>query len=87
MAAASRTGPAHLVDVLIVGIGHIASWGYPKAKLQAEQIVANSGLPWTILGVTQFYDDCPFRVRAPVRPRNHDAVSARGDRGRADGDG
>ena len=42
----------------IVGIDHIASWGYPKTKLQAEQIVASSGLPWTILRVTQFYDYC-----------------------------
>ena len=43
VAAASRTGSAHLVYVSIVGIDHIASWGYPKTKLQAEQIVAESG--------------------------------------------
>jgi uncharacterized protein YbjT (DUF2867 family) len=61
--AASRTGPAHLVYVSIAGIDHIASWGYPKAKLQAEQIVATSGLPWTILRVTQFYDYCLTNVR------------------------
>lgn len=52
VAAASRAGSAHLVYVSIVGIDRIASWGYPKAKLQAEQIVASSGLPWTILRVT-----------------------------------
>src|SRR5215813_13550571 len=54
VAAASRTGSAHLVHVSIVGIDRIASWGYPKTKLQAEQIVAESGLPWTILRVMQF---------------------------------
>jgi uncharacterized protein YbjT (DUF2867 family) len=54
--AASRAGAPHLVYVSIVGIDHISSWGYPKAKLQAERIVAESGLPWTILRVTQFYD-------------------------------
>ena len=72
VAAASRTGPAHLVYVSIVGIDHIASWGYPKAKLQAEQIVATSGLPWTILRVTQFYDYCLANAqklsRFPVAP-------------------
>ena len=44
----------------------------PKAKLQAEQIVAESGLPWTILRVTQFYDYCLTNAqklsRLPVVP-------------------
>jgi uncharacterized protein YbjT (DUF2867 family) len=72
VAAASRTGSAHLVYVSIVGVDRIASWGYPKSKLQAEQIVASSGLPWTILRVTQFYDYCLASARKlsrlPVAP-------------------
>ena len=72
VAAASRAGSAHLVYVSIVGIDQIASWGYPKAKLQAEQAVAASGLPWTILRVTQFYDYCLANAqklsRLPVAP-------------------
>lgn len=72
VAAASRAGAAHLVYVSIVGIDHTASWGYPKAKLQAEHIVASSGLPWTILRVTQFYDYCLASARKlsrfPVTP-------------------
>jgi uncharacterized protein YbjT (DUF2867 family) len=62
-AAASRTGSPHLVYVSIVGIDHVASWGYPKTKLQAEQIVIGSGLPWTILRVTQLYDYCLANAR------------------------
>ena len=54
--AASRAGAPHLVYVSIVGIDHISSWSYPKAKLQAERVVTECGLPWTILRVTQFYD-------------------------------
>jgi uncharacterized protein YbjT (DUF2867 family) len=54
--AASRAGSPHLVYVSIVGVDHLSTWGYPKAKLQAERIVADSGLPWTILRATQFYD-------------------------------
>ena len=80
-AAASRTGSAHLVHVSIVGIDRIASWGYPKAKLQAEQIVATSGLPWTILRVTQFYDYCLANAqklsRFPVAPVPASSPSSR----------
>jgi uncharacterized protein YbjT (DUF2867 family) len=54
--AASRAGAPHLVYVSIVGLDQIPSWGYPKAKLQAERAIAGSGLPWTILRATQFYD-------------------------------
>jgi uncharacterized protein YbjT (DUF2867 family) len=72
VAAASRAGSAHLVYVSIVGIDRLASWGYPKTKLQAEQIVATSGLPWTILRATQFYDYCLTNAqrlsRLPVAP-------------------
>jgi uncharacterized protein YbjT (DUF2867 family) len=70
--AASRAGAAHLVYVSIVGVDQMPSWGYPKAKLQAEQAIAGSGLPWTILRATQFYDYIlpPLRklARLPVIP-------------------
>jgi uncharacterized protein YbjT (DUF2867 family) len=67
VAAATRAGSPHLVYVSIVGIDQIASWGYPKAKLEAEQIVSGSGLPWTILRVTQFYDYILANVRRLAR--------------------
>ncbi|HEX4214750.1 MAG TPA: NAD(P)H-binding protein [Candidatus Dormibacteraeota bacterium] len=89
--AARRTGSAHLLHPSIVGIDKMASWGYTKAKVQAEQIVEESGLPWTILRVTQFYDYClgnsrtlsRFPVVAPVpagfrvQPVDPDEVAAR----------
>lgn len=89
--AATRTGSVHFVHPSIVGIDQIASWGYPKAKLEAEQIVQGSGLPWTILRITQFYDYClhnsrnlsKFPVVAPVpagfrvQPVDPDEVAAR----------
>lgn len=65
--AAARAGSPHLVYVSIVGIDHIASWGYPKAKLAAERAVSSSGLPWTILRVTQFYDYILANVRKLAR--------------------
>lgn len=56
LTAAARAGTPLVVHVSIVGIETIASWGYPKRKLATEQLVENSGLPWTILRATQFYD-------------------------------
>jgi hypothetical protein len=47
-------GTGRLVYASIVGIDAIASWGYPKTKLQAEAVMVNSELPWTILRATQF---------------------------------
>ncbi len=65
--AASRAGGPHLVYVSIVGVNHISSWGYPKAKLHSERVMADSGLPWTILRVTQFYDYILTGVRKLAR--------------------
>jgi uncharacterized protein YbjT (DUF2867 family) len=66
--AAARSGAPHLVYVSIVGIDNIASWGYPKAKLQTEQVVSESGLPWTILRATQFYSYVLSGLRTLTKP-------------------
>jgi uncharacterized protein YbjT (DUF2867 family) len=89
--AATQTGSPHLVQPSIVGIDQMASWGYVKTKLEVERIVENSGLPWTILRVTQFYDYClensrklaKFPLVSPVpagfrvQPVHSDEVAAR----------
>jgi uncharacterized protein YbjT (DUF2867 family) len=62
--AASRTRIRHLVYISVVGADRIplvsgldrAMFGYFGSKLAAERVVANSGLPWTTLRATQFYD-------------------------------
>jgi uncharacterized protein YbjT (DUF2867 family) len=56
--AAARTGSPHMIQPSIVGIDRMASWGYVKAKLEVERIVEDSGLPWTIIRLSQFYDYC-----------------------------
>ncbi len=56
--AAARAGSPHFVQPSIVGIDSMAQWGYVKTKLEVERIVENSGLPWTILRATQFYNYC-----------------------------
>jgi uncharacterized protein YbjT (DUF2867 family) len=62
--AASRAGTRHLVYISVVGADRVpvvsgvdrAMFGYFKAKLGAERVVADSGLPWTTLRATQFHD-------------------------------
>jgi len=61
---ASRAGAAHLVYISVVGADRIpvvsgidrTMFGYFGYKLAAERVVATSGLPWTTLRATQFYD-------------------------------
>ncbi|HWG60353.1 MAG TPA: NAD(P)H-binding protein [Streptosporangiaceae bacterium] len=62
--AASQVGSGHLVYISVVGAERIpvvsaldrTMFGYFASKLAAERIVADSGLPWTTMRATQFYD-------------------------------
>lgn len=54
-AATASGGKPHLVYISIVGADRV-TFGYVRAKLEAEQIVTDSGLPWTTLRATQFYE-------------------------------
>lgn len=54
-AAQAEAPPPHLVYVSIVGADRVG-FGYTRTKLECERIVAGSGLPWTTLRATQFYD-------------------------------
>ena len=61
---ASRAGARHLVYISVVGAERIpvasaidrALFGYFASKRAAERVVAESGVPWTTLRATQFYD-------------------------------
>lgn len=73
--AASRGGTQHLVHISVVGVDRIpvvsgidrAMFGYFASKLAAERVVANSGIPSSILRATQFYDLMLLVVRAMAR--------------------
>jgi uncharacterized protein YbjT (DUF2867 family) len=54
LVAAAR-GARHLVYVSIVGIDRIP-FGYYRKKLECERLIANAGIPYTILRATQFHD-------------------------------
>jgi uncharacterized protein YbjT (DUF2867 family) len=69
--AVDRERLRHLVYVSIVGVDRIP-YGYYRAKFAAEQVLLASGLPVTLLRVTQFHDFVDFLLdsakRGPVLP-------------------
>lgn len=69
--AARRTGKPHIVYISIVGIDDIPLISY-KSKLAAEHLLAESGLPWTVLRATQFHDlifrGCDLLGHSPIVP-------------------
>jgi uncharacterized protein YbjT (DUF2867 family) len=73
--AATRAGVRHLVFLSVVGADRIpvtsavdrALFGYFAAKRAAEQTIAGSGLPWTILRATQFHDLTLLTIRQLTR--------------------
>jgi uncharacterized protein YbjT (DUF2867 family) len=69
--AVDRDRLRHLVYVSIVGVDKIP-YGYYRAKFAAEQVLLASGLPVTLLRVTQFHDFIDFLLdtarRGPVLP-------------------
>ncbi|HEY9483179.1 MAG TPA: NAD(P)H-binding protein [Micromonosporaceae bacterium] len=62
--AAAPAGTTHLVNISVVGADRVpvvsavdrAMFGYFGSKLAAERIIAGSGVPYTTLRATQFYD-------------------------------
>ncbi len=52
---ARAAGVSHVVYVSIVGIDRISGYPYYAAKLAAEQLVTEGGIPWSILRATQFH--------------------------------
>jgi uncharacterized protein YbjT (DUF2867 family) len=63
MRVASRAGAPHIVYISVVGTDRIPVVGfgrlaflYFRNKRDAERVISESGLPWTTLRATQFYD-------------------------------
>jgi len=62
--AASAAGVRHIVYISVVGADRIpmvgaidrAMFGYFASKLVGERVIAESGIPWTTLRATQFFD-------------------------------
>jgi uncharacterized protein YbjT (DUF2867 family) len=55
LAAGEQEGIEHFVHVSIVGLAHTRRLPYSRRKLEAEQAVRNSQVPWSIVRATSFY--------------------------------
>lgn len=55
-AAEAKGGVKHHVALSIVGADRIPDSGYMRAKVAQEQIIRASGIPFTILRATQFFE-------------------------------
>jgi uncharacterized protein YbjT (DUF2867 family) len=73
--AAVRAGTRHLVYISVVGADRVpvtsaidrAMFGYFASKRAAERAVAASGLPWTTLRATQFFELTLMTARGLAR--------------------
>jgi uncharacterized protein YbjT (DUF2867 family) len=73
--AAARAGRPHLVYISVVGADRVpvvsridrGMFGYIAAKRAAEDLVAESGLPWTTLRATQFHELMLTTARAMAK--------------------
>ncbi len=54
VAAAKAAGVGHYVALSIVGVDGLPESGYMRAKVAQEKVIADSGLPYTIVRATQF---------------------------------
>jgi uncharacterized protein YbjT (DUF2867 family) len=54
VAATKAAGASHYVALSIVGVDGLPDSGYMRAKVMQENIITESGLPYTILRATQF---------------------------------
>ncbi|HEU0189942.1 MAG TPA: NAD(P)H-binding protein [Mycobacterium sp.] len=61
--AALEAGKPHLVYTSIVGIDRVP-FAYYRRKLVDEELIRDSGLPWTVLRATQFHDLIAAGLRA-----------------------
>ena len=56
LAAEAKAGVRHHVALSVVGTDQMQQSGYFRAKLAQEKLIINSGIPYTIIHATQFFE-------------------------------
>jgi uncharacterized protein YbjT (DUF2867 family) len=56
LAAAARAGVTHHVALSVVGTDRLAESGYFRGKIAQEKLIRESGMPYTIVHSTQFFE-------------------------------
>ena len=67
-AAARAAGVGHYVALSIVGCDRLPDSGYLRAKVAQEGLITRSGLPFTIVRATQFFEFLPAIAAAATGP-------------------
>ncbi len=68
VAAARKAGVKHYIILSIVGTKDLQGSGYMRAKLVQEDLVRNSGIPYTIVEATQFFEFAPGIIYMSTTP-------------------
>lgn len=55
LSRAEEAGIEHFIHVSIVGLEHLRRVPYSRRKLEAEQVVRSSNVPWSIVRATGFF--------------------------------
>ncbi|MBO9661669.1 SDR family oxidoreductase [Dokdonella sp.] len=63
-AAEARAGVGHHVALSVVGTDRLLASGYFRAKLAQEQSIRDSGIPYTIVRSTQFFEFLPGIIQS-----------------------
>ncbi|MBF8187760.1 NAD(P)H-binding protein [Nonomuraea sp. K274] len=66
LAAARAASAGHVIYTSIVG-ADLVPWGYFRTKVRAEGLVRDSGVPYTIVRVTQFHEFVDQALRGMAR--------------------
>jgi uncharacterized protein YbjT (DUF2867 family) len=64
IAAAKASGVKHYIALSVVGTKRLQASGYFVAKLAQETLIKDSGVPYTIVHSTQFFELLGFLVKA-----------------------
>jgi uncharacterized protein YbjT (DUF2867 family) len=64
LAAEEQAGVGHHLALSVVGTERLQASGYFRAKLAQEQLIRNSGIPYTIIHSTQFFEFLPGIIQS-----------------------
>jgi uncharacterized protein YbjT (DUF2867 family) len=56
LTAMTSAGVGHLVALSVVGCDRLPDSGYLRAKVAQEKLIRSSGVPWSIVRATQFFE-------------------------------
>lgn len=64
LAAEARAGVGHHLALSVVGTEKLSASGYFRAKIAQEELIRASGLPYTIVHSTQFFEFLPGIIQS-----------------------